>query len=313
MKVYIERHARNNLKKKGYDELENIHFSLGYCQGDGICCTGYISNSECKEKATELSMSRKDIRELVKFLDDEDVYIEVSHSGGYYHSKSIRFEAINAGLAEPEMEQMLDELVAYICDEVTDTLDSILADCYALIEASPVDDLDGAFEIKTIRTKRLKLEVKLVYCDNVDDCVEMWDEAVIDECIEQMLAGVLVHGALYIGLHVDDEHTLLANEYYGNTQLVKKGDKYPLIYHDFVRSFIRDYANLALKELGVERKNVAERDAGRVARAFRRETAIAQEHEQQREREALEKQQQEDALFTSLWQVSTNNPLTLNL
>lgn len=310
MDAYIKRHALNTFKKNGYQELDNFYYSLSYSQGDGICCAGYVSTDECVEKADSV-MSPSDRKKLKAFLVDEQIYIEVSHSGRNYHSKSLRYETMNTGDADEDMYELIDKLVCYISDEVTGILDSIEADCYAIIEAMPADYEGGAFEIKNFKTERLRLEVRLEHCDSADDCVAMWDESIIDASIERMIAGELVHGAIYMALFMDDKP--YCYEFLGSTQLVKKKDKYPLVYHEYVRGFLGSYGQDVLEELGIERSNKAERAAGRVARADRREAAIVEAREAAREQAELEKQLQEDAMFASLWTVSTNNPLTLNL
>jgi hypothetical protein len=116
--------------------MENVYFSLGYCQGDGVAFTGTIDfDALMKWKGGEpgLLKSRKHIRQLIRKLHRADVYIygKVTHFGHYYHwnSMNVTIDAESQiGVLTPKQEEWVDEIkgaIAELCKELSKKLEKI--------------------------------------------------------------------------------------------------------------------------------------------------------------------------------------------
>lgn len=92
--------CKAELEERGisYGESLELHYSLGYCQGDGLCFTGAFS---------------------FRTAENTDLYhVKITHCGRYYHSKSVDFEFTDADGEMIDDNEVFIELYRSICRDL---------------------------------------------------------------------------------------------------------------------------------------------------------------------------------------------------
>lgn len=101
----------------------DVGFSLGYCQGDGLCLYGEISfdqirNNETMKKIVFKGFNVSDYRALHE-LECYVSHITLTHRGRYFHSNSVDIDIdYYAGGISDKMDNLIDKVVKKILTNV---------------------------------------------------------------------------------------------------------------------------------------------------------------------------------------------------
>ena len=95
----------------------NTYFSISSCQGDGLCLYGAITVSELfsNSKFTKIAFNgihHKQIKSVYDVLQS----IDFTHTGSYYHSKSVKIESYEYDPTEKQMaiiEKVISNVTAW--------------------------------------------------------------------------------------------------------------------------------------------------------------------------------------------------------
>lgn len=88
------------------------HYSLGYCQGDGLCLYGKIDDSEIFSNKLFKKIALKGlVGKQISSAEDAIAGVAFNHSGRYYYAKSTDIESIDNHYNMTEKQQIIVDKV----------------------------------------------------------------------------------------------------------------------------------------------------------------------------------------------------------
>ena len=193
----LERYFRHFLKQRGFSEVNDVLYSLGYCQGDGCSFTASLDLSEVKAllpfvysedhvRATDRVKNLISLRNRGKELEaEEDLTVTISQSGNYVHENTMSFDWETPwGDAEGSTD-LYDDLVDRIEEYAKDTA-KVMADVgYSIIEAFQQEE-KCTWSFKTDRYLFQLIETNEEACNTL---VSDYDEDFFISLVESLIAG----------------------------------------------------------------------------------------------------------------------------
>lgn len=89
------------------------NYSLGYCQGDGLCLSGYISFDDLKsEKFKKIAFKNFTISDYKAFSELENYTSQIyfKHNSRYYYASSVNID-IDYYCNSEKMEKLIDKMI----------------------------------------------------------------------------------------------------------------------------------------------------------------------------------------------------------
>lgn len=214
---------KHRLGKLGYP-TDNVCYSLGYCQGDGMAFYGYLDLSVIGPRLVP-DMPKSVWEFMGRSVEIEDRNIR------YHHWNSMYLPHDSDDIAEEEPEEFggivkrvaMYKLMEALEDDIKSTSRKLEEEGYALIEGTPCEDeviLEKSTRKFVVKVTKFRDEHFSIDCD--------------EEYIEEEYQSIITGDVTYFGLKAeifakadedDDEGTLIAEHaLWGIT--AKDGDKY---------------------------------------------------------------------------------------
>jgi len=131
----ITQNLTDTLETKGYEGLD-VHWSLNYCQGDGVAFYGRLTTDELV-KLSERLLSDKEYQRLKLIGELADFEIEISDTNNrYHHYNSMRVDIDDMQSLEdfPKIWELLQKLKEAIHNDIREISRELEKQGYAEIE-----------------------------------------------------------------------------------------------------------------------------------------------------------------------------------
>lgn len=194
----LERYFRHVLKKRGFEDVDRVYWSLGYCQGDGCSFTASLSVDDLPalvEHIFPTNVSKAPVRVknlirrrcIVEYAKDNDYSVKIEQTDSHYvHANTMTADySVDWGdlsdFGDDSPQELTDTILEYAKDVAND-LESI---GYQLIEAVNREEKE-VWRFRTenylFRLTEIEEEIDTTYLSD-------WDEDCFIATCESMLKG----------------------------------------------------------------------------------------------------------------------------
>ncbi|MFC1336165.1 MAG: hypothetical protein G8D91_15930 [gamma proteobacterium symbiont of Clathrolucina costata] len=192
----LERYFRHLLKQHGFESVDKVFWSLGYCQGDGCSFTGVFDSDDVAKMAPYLypadvnnashrveNLMRR--RCVIDYVKEKDFRVDIRQSGNYVHENTMSadwaIDEVDAWDDSDDCEE-LNELILEHAREVAKKLESA---GYGLLEAFNREEK----EVWRFKTSRYLFRLSEIEEDPEFTFTSDWDEECFIPTCEAMIEG----------------------------------------------------------------------------------------------------------------------------
>lgn len=232
----IKFHFTRTLAALGYP-TEDINYSLGYSQGDGVAMYGDIDTDGLTAMAQRLLKGPQKAgakRAIAKGCTASISRNSFGNLYSHYNTMQVNDESHYAEELTEYEESAFSSLIEAIEQEVVSTSKQLESDGYAIVEAgSSVFTLDD--KKRTFETARFLVEIEEVEEEdfNIDD----WDESLQSDFLDSLIAGKQRYFCLKVSVSGHDGIEL-GTSYLGCcTQMTDKHDR---TYGGYLRQLVAE-------------------------------------------------------------------------
>ena len=208
-----EKYFKHYLKSKGFDDVDQVLYSLGYCQGDGCSFTTqlgvndiqrlipfiYTEEASNAPKRFENLISGEQTRRFIQNSDEDSLIINITQQSNHYcHQNTMSFDW-EGNIDEDKFDKISDErfsvfeefgnaLMEDIFEYAKDCARELESKGYSLIESFNSED---DHEVWSFKTENFMIKL-LELSDTVTEDVIDWDEDLFISTCESMIQGKTV-------------------------------------------------------------------------------------------------------------------------